>query len=243
MKRYFCTLGIISLTLCGTQSHGEDKVALDPPRQEGATAPEGKGNLAEELKAMPDGVLRVRTNSDGSFKSLVVKATVEVEDVLGGQKGKRLGRREAEIACKRALSQWLSDNCVFAEASDHSTTILTKGESSKDAAGNTVKLRKQEGKETKILTENYASVSAACLQGLIVLQSEVTPGDNPEYVLVMGLSQQTLSQAGAVKEALSANGKPATAKPAVNAGGKKTGNAADDKPAAEIKTNPDAKDF
>src|SRR3989338_4838914 len=50
-----------------------DKVALEEPKNDA---------LFEELKSMPDGVLKVKTNEDGSFKSLVVKATVEIEDSL-----------------------------------------------------------------------------------------------------------------------------------------------------------------
>jgi hypothetical protein len=129
------------------------------------TAP---SDLAKELAGMPDGVLKVKTHEDGSFKSLVVKATVEIEDVLGGDKGKRLARKDAEIQCKRALSQWLNESCTFVETSNKTTTIITKGDSSQDAAGNKVTLRTQEGSETKTFTESHESMSEAVLRGLIV---------------------------------------------------------------------------
>ena len=45
------------------------KVALGEPKLP---------NFAEELGKLPDGVLKVKTNPDGSFKSLIVKATVEI---------------------------------------------------------------------------------------------------------------------------------------------------------------------
>ena len=113
----------------------------------------------KEIRDLPDGVLKVKTNPDGSFKSLIVKATVEVEDVLGGQKGKRLARSEAEVRCKRLLSQWLKDNCAFAETQTKVTTIVTKGESSKDAAGNKVAIRNQKAEEIKANAEGYVSAS------------------------------------------------------------------------------------
>src|SRR4051812_18559397 len=84
----------------------EPKVRLEDPSQP---------DLMAELKAAPDGVLRVRTNGDGTFKSLVVKSTVEIESVLGASKGKQLAGKEAEVQCKRKLAQWLNENCVFAE--------------------------------------------------------------------------------------------------------------------------------
>lgn len=217
----------------------DEKIALDESKDNKVQLDEPKlAGFEKELRSLPDGVLKVKTNADGSFKSLVVKATVEIEDVLGGQKGKRLGRKEGEIQCKRHLSQWLNEYCTFAEASDKTTTIITKGDSAKDAVGNTVRLRKQEGKEVKVLTEAHASFSSAALKGLIVLHSEVTSKSPPEYVLVMGLSQTTISQAALVKGAL--DGKAHSNQPP---GVKPSGKSTDDKPTPERKTNPEAEDF
>src|SRR6266446_8606002 len=98
----------------------QEKSDLKEPKQ-----PE----LLQELKDAPDGVLRVMANADSSFRSLVVKATVEIEDVFGAQKGKQLARQEAEIQCKKHLAQWLDENCIFVEGSNHTVTIQTKGES------------------------------------------------------------------------------------------------------------------
>ncbi len=183
--------GIVSLQafdLCA-----EEKIDLQEPKQ-----PE----LLQELKDAPDGVLRVKANADSSFRSLVVKATVEIEDVLGAQKGKQLARQEAEIQCKKHLAQWLDQNCIFVEGSNHTVTIQTKGESTRDAAGNTVKLRSQEAQESKSFTELHASFSQAALKGLIVLSSEISPGGQ-ELTLLMALTQKSLNQTTAVAKALS----------------------------------------
>lgn len=214
-----------SLACPNLRAEESEKVKLEEPKQP---------DLASELRGQPDGVLRVKANADGGFKSLVVKAAVEVEDVLGSQKGKQLARREAETKCKQYLVKWLEENCVFVETANKATTIITKGESSKDATGNTVKLRKQEGTETKVLTESSASLANATLRGLIVLHSEVTEGKEQEYVLIMGLSQDTIAQSKAVAGALSGRLSP-------NASGVKEG--ADDKVAPERKVNPAIKDF
>lgn len=160
-----------------------------------------ESDLMAELKDAPDGVLRVKTNDDGSFKSLVVKASAEIDDVLGAQKGKQMARKEAEIACKKFLTQWLNENCVFVEASNNTVTIQTKGESTKDAAGNPVKVRSQRGQESKVLTESHASLAQAALKGLTVVSSEVS-GDGAEFVLVMALTQKSLGQSNAVGAAL-----------------------------------------
>ena len=214
------TIVIAALTLSTipalTSVRAEEQVALEEPQQP---------DLVKELLDQPDGVLRVKANEDGSFKSLVVKASVEIEDVLGAQKGKQMARKEAEIKCKQALAKWLNEYCIFTEAANKTTAIVTKGESAKDAAGNVVKLREQKGTEIKVSSETSASYANAVLRGLIVLASEVTK--EPEYVLLMGLSQETISQAGSLAKALATRVQPA----------------ADDKPAAEKKVNPAASGF
>lgn len=230
--------GLLCLLFC-LCAGAQDKVPLGQSNEEKIILGESTAvDLATELADMPDGVLKVKTNPDGSFKSLVVKSTVEIEDVLGGEKGKRLARKEAEIQCKRALSQWLEESCIFIEGSSKTTTIITKGDSSKDAAGNTVKIRTQEGMEVKADTENQASLSKAVLRGLIVLHSQVTEATSPQYVLIMGLSQETLAQALDVKETLSGEKQPVPVEeesPPVQP--------EEDTPKPETKTNPEAKDF
>lgn len=239
MKNIAVKLGAIAplvMTLAIRAIAG-DKIPLGEPKDEKIPLEEPKLEAYEkELKGLPDGVLKVKTNPDGSFKSLIVKSTVEVEDVLGAEKGKRLARKEAEIECKRHLAQWLKENCAFAEALGKVTTIITKGESSKDAAGNKVTIRNQKAQEIKAETEGYASASAAVFKGLIVLHSEVT--GEKEYLLVMGLSQKNIDQANLVSAALSGSGSPAGLQ---NAGAKATSTG--DSPAPEKKTNPELEDF
>jgi hypothetical protein len=230
MKASFIKFIAVIFTASITAIHAEEKVALEQPKEK---------DLAAELQDQPDGVLRVKTNENGGFKSLVVKASVEIEDSLGAAKGKQIARKEAETKCKQALAKWLQENCVFAETSKKTTTINTKGESTKDAAGNVVKLRSQQGSESKEFTEVSASAAQAVLRGLIVLQSEVTAGKDSEYVLIMGLSQENMDQAGAVGRALSDKGGTTG-----TAGDKQRATPGDnDGPAPEIKRNPAAKGF
>jgi len=233
-----CGLSCVLFCLC---VRAEDKVPLGEPGA-GASAGQAKtADLMAELKGLPDGVLKVKTNTDGSFKSLVVKATVEIQDALGGQKGKRLAHKDAEMQCKRMLAQWLGENCTFLEGTSNNVLFVTKGESAKDAAGNVVSIRKQEGTEYKAMTENSVSVTQKVLSGLITLQSEVTADKQPEYVLILGLSQDSLKQAGAVKDALSGAPKSEPA-PEAEGAAKKPAPESDNAP-AETKTNPLAKDF
>jgi hypothetical protein len=175
--------------------NAQDKVVLQEPNQ-----PE----LLQELKADPPGVLRVKASEDGSFKSLVVKATVPIEDVLGALEGKQQAAKEAAMQCKSYLSQWLKEDCVFAEDKNSNATIETKGESARDAAGNSVKLRSQQGKKSKSFSDSYTSSSQAALKGLIVVSSEVSNGsEGQEFTLIMALTQKSLNQATAVAKALS----------------------------------------
>lgn len=204
----------------------EEKIALEEPKQP---------DLAKDLASQPDGVLNVKINEDGGFKSLVVKATVEIEDVLGATKGKQLARKEAETKCKQALAKFLKEDCVFIEGANNSTVIETKGESAKDAAGNSVKMRSQKGAETKQRTEISASTAQALLRGLIVLHSEVTEAKEPEYLLIMGINQATISQSASIAAAMSGARDGGASAP--------KGNNSDDKPAAEHKTNPAIKGF
>ena len=124
------TIGLAAASLLAFASaQAQEKVSLGEPRDDKVQLEEPKSvPVDKEIRDLPDGVLKVKTNPDGTFKSLIVKATVEIEDILGAQKGKRQARKDAELLCKRHLSQWLKDNCAFAEAQTRVTTIITKGE-------------------------------------------------------------------------------------------------------------------
>jgi hypothetical protein len=104
------------------------------------------------------------------------------------------------------------------------------GESAKDAAGNTVKLRSQQGQESKSLTELHASFSQAALKGLVVVSSEVSQ-NGQEFTLIMALTQKSLNQATAVANALSGS----TPKPGSSA-------AESDRPNPESMVNQDVLD-
>lgn len=213
---------------CFCMANAQDKVTLEEPKQP---------DLAAELASQPDGVLGVKVNEDGSFKSLTVKATVGIEDVLGAAKGKQMARKEAETKCKQALAKFLAEECVFLEGANNTTMIATKGESAKDAAGNTVKLRSQQGVEIKTTSEVSASKAQALLRGLITLHSEVSADAEPEYLLIMGMNEKTIAQAGAIAQGMSGAGA------GTSSGVAAPTNSPDEKPAAEKKTNPAIKDF
>jgi hypothetical protein len=223
MKPLTLILAIASVLTCSVLRAEEPaRVPLEDSKQR---------DLLSELKEAPDGVLRVRTNEDGSFKSLVVKASVEIEDVLGAQKGKQMAREEAEIECKKHLAQWLHENCVFVGASNDTVTIQTKGEDTKDAAGNTVKVRSKQGQESKLLTQSSASLAEATLKGLSVVSSEA---EDTQFVLIMALTQKSLGQSDAIGKTLT--GHPASSE--------KTGlpkpSGDTNRPAPESKVNPDS---
>jgi hypothetical protein len=218
MKKITLILAVVSTFTCsGLRSEDPPKVQLEESKQP---------DLLAELKEAPDGVLRVKTNEDGSFKSLVVKATVEIEDALGGEKGKQYARKEAEIECKKHLAQWLNENCEFVEASNKTVSFQTKGESTKDAAGNTVKVRSQQGQESKVLTESHASLAEASLKGLEKVSETV---EDTEFVTIMALKQSAIAQSAAVRSALTSH--PATGSPKSSSD--------NDQPAPESKVNRD----
>jgi len=202
----------------------------------------GDESIIKELRGLPDGVLKVKANPDGSFKSLIVKATVEIEDALGGEKGKRMARNEAEIQCRKELSQWLQQNCSIAETSDKIVTIVTIAAEAKDSAGMKVNLKAKVAEEIKQSTETYRARSEACVRGLLVLATDVTTAKPPEFILVMGLSQKSLAEVALTKDALSGNPKhdvPSVVQPAVS----ERIPAPAGSPGPETKVAPDAKDF
>jgi len=190
---------------------------------------------AKTFADLPDGVNLIKTKPDGSFDSLVVKATVEIDDLLGISKGRQRAQSEAQLRCKAKLTDWLGANCTFLQGLSNTTTIVTKGESTKDDAGKEVKFGSKQGTEWKAITENVGSVANAWVSGLESLQTEVTSTSPPEFVLVMGLSQKNIDQSRLVRDALS--GKVLK----VDNAGKKS----DSEPsvAPERKTNPNASSY
>src|SRR5947208_2372707 len=77
MKTSCMTLAAAIIATFVAATYAEDKVALEQPKQE---------DFVTQLKDLPDGILRIKTNDDGSFRSLVVKATVEIEGSLSATK-------------------------------------------------------------------------------------------------------------------------------------------------------------
>lgn len=231
MKMSFSKLIAVVFTASITAIHAEEKISLEQPKG---------GDWIAELRNLPDGVVRDKKNDDGSLKSIVVKATVEIEDALGASKGKQIAHKEAEAKCKQALVKHLKEHFATSENKKHEVVLVSKGESTKDAAGNKVNARNQQGTETKTFTDISEDSAQGILRGLIVLQSEVTAGKDPEYVLIMGLSQESMNTAAAVSDALS---KPNRNDSSAGREKKQNASAGGDAPAPEIKTNPAAKGF
>jgi TIR domain len=177
----------------------ESAGAVVPSPSISATTDSKQTALLSELKGSPDGVLRVKTNEDGSFKSLVVKASVGIG---GAEKDKRIVQNEVEVEGKKYLAEWLKENCIFVRTSNDMVTIQTKGESARDAAGKTVKVRNPQGQEFELLTETSATLAEAALKGLFVVSSEV---EDTRFVLLMALTEKSLDQGGALAKALTAH--------------------------------------
>ncbi len=193
MKLYrLLTLTILLLPLAAPRLVAQEKVTLEEPK-----APD----ILAELENSPDGVLRVRLTDGGVFKSLVVKATVPIEDVLGPQKGKALARKEAEIQCKRALATFFKEQCVFTQSSNNTLTIQSKNESSKDAAGNKVKIGSSQSQESKVLTDTSDAVAHRAISGLMTVHTSVDQ-KGETFTLVMALTQKSLNSARIVADAL-----------------------------------------
>jgi|GEM_PF-1349757 len=242
MRRQTIIVGVLaSLVTLASQAWSEDKVPAENPGTPSAPTAAPALSLIDSVKDAPDGVLLVKTNDDGGFKSLVVKATVEIDTVLGAAKGKRAAQKEAQMQCKKYLTQWLNEQVVFVENNAKVVTIETKGDESIDAAGNKVKIRNTKGTETKVSIETSASIAAACLTGLVALYSEVTPGKDSEYTMVLGLSQKNIESAAKVRDSL----KNSLEGGGNTGGGNKNpgGNGGDDSPKGEKKVNPEADEF
>jgi endoglucanase len=161
------------------------------PRQEKAPIEESTkefANLVLELESSPDGVLRVMTNTNGSFKSLVVKSTVKAVDDSGKQTEEQSLRNEAEPRCKKLLGKWLEENCVFLRAPDRTVTIETKNDQAKDAAGNTVRIRRPQEQKLEVVTIPLWLAA----KGLEVASKEFIH-EGKEFVLLMYLTPKTLS--------------------------------------------------
>jgi hypothetical protein len=211
MFKTIMTAGVSFLmALSSFDLRAQEKIDLQEPKQ---------AELLQELKDYPVGVNGIKYNKDGSFRSLVVKATVEIEDVLGAEKGKRIAREEAEIQCKKDLANWLNEHHYVVGGYNKTDTFQTKGQS----AG-----KNQEGQESKTFLDSQISFSQANLQGLSVVSSEISP-DGKEFTLVMAWTQKSLNQSVAMAKALSGSG------PIPETGGSEV-----DRPKPEIKVNRDA---
>src|SRR5438128_1509099 len=102
MKKTLMSLLVATSAVITCNAQNNEKIPLGDSNENKAPADPPKiDSFQKELQDLPDGVLKVKTNNDGSFRSLIVKATVEIDEALGGSKAKRAARKEAEIQCKR----------------------------------------------------------------------------------------------------------------------------------------------
>jgi len=152
--------------------------------------------LFAEIKGLPDGILRVKTNADGSFQSLLAKATIKTGTVPGGQKDIKALRGVAEPECKKYFKKWLEEYCVILKGTDKTVTLETKVDGCKDAPGNLVKIVRPQGQEFKAITVQ-PDMSA---KGLSAAGKELTK-DGLEFVFVMYMTTKTLTDIVAMVEA------------------------------------------
>ncbi|MCC6699652.1 MAG: hypothetical protein IT365_28770 [Candidatus Hydrogenedentes bacterium] len=157
-------------------------------------------SAAAKVGSLPAGVSSVKANPDGTFKSLVVKATVEVDPDAGKARASKAARDEARTQCIAELSQWIKQNCEVLVTPEGTPTLVTKGEGGKDAAGAPVQLKKPAGKELTAATGDLERVVSLLSRRLVSLHSESVGAGNQRTV-VMGLSQEQLNSPEVLKSA------------------------------------------
>lgn len=196
-------LGSLSFAVFGTSSliAEDDKAPPESPAKQVQPAAEFKINeRAAGFAKLPDGVVKVCNNPDGSFKYLVVKASAELDAESDGAQGKMIAQSKTETQCRHDLAKFMDRYITFGKKSDGSYTIVTKGEEIKDAAGNTVTIRHPEGTEAQESKESDAEFAEKIVRKIIILDTFVD-NDNT-YTLIMGMSQETIDQALGVKKEL-----------------------------------------
>ncbi|MCC6489227.1 MAG: hypothetical protein IT364_17130 [Candidatus Hydrogenedentes bacterium] len=148
--------------------------------------------------SLPAGVSCVKANPDGTFKSLVVKATVDAD--VGGGKGRaaKEARNDARDKCMSHLADWIKQNCEVLVSPEGYPTLVTKGEAVKDAAGAAVQLKKAAGKEFTAPPGAPERVASLVSRQLVVLHSERAEASG-QQTYVMGLSQAQLDSPGILK--------------------------------------------
>jgi len=161
------------------------------------------GLTAEDAKNMPAGVGRVKYNDDGSLKSLCIKATVPVDDILGVAEGKSMARTEADMEAKKLLSKWMNEEFVAADASGKETKIFTK--SAKTADG---KKKEVSAEQTKIMSNMKQSLTASLLKGIKPIFSDLVPMEDGESEYSVIMVMDTKDVAAALKAAETMAQKP-----------------------------------
>ena len=154
---------------------------------------------------MPDGVGRVQFNSDGSLKSLCVKATVPIEDALGVTEGKDMARTEADLQAKQRLSEYIKEDFVGVEFNEKNTSFFTK--SSTDDKGKKIVVTAD---QTNKLSTIRTDITSNILKAVKTIFSEVIPSkkgnDKAEYVVVLVFDTKDITAAQDAAGTMSGNG-------------------------------------
>ncbi|GMV91537.1 MAG: hypothetical protein AMXMBFR82_13150 [Candidatus Hydrogenedentota bacterium] len=146
--------------------------------------------------ALPDGVSNVKTNPDGTLKSLVVKVIVPIEEDERN-KAERVASDTARGLCRDHVAQWLASSGSFYERDGGIAYLVT-------SAG------KQAPEGTTTLGADASRVSVASGNKLVRLVSEeVKLEDKPNLIVVMGLLADAIPT---LAELRAADDKPGTAR-------------------------------
>jgi hypothetical protein len=163
-----------------------------------AVSPFGPMGMAQEetpaaksVAEIPDGVSHVKTNPDGSLKSLLVKATVERDPEIPPSKRTRDARDTVNQECRSALTKWLLESGRFYREANGTVVFFPSSEKPATPANSTL----IEGTEARPL-------AIACGSKLLELASQREgTGSEDNYVAVMGLKGDDVVSRGDAQDA------------------------------------------
>lgn len=146
------------------------------------------GDALNAASGLPDGVSSVKTNPDGTLKSLVVKVTVPIEEE-SRHKAEHVALDTARGMCGEQVANWLASSGSFYERDGGIAYFVT-------SAG------KQAPEGSATLGADTARVTAASGKQLVRLFSEeIKLADEPHLLVVMGLLADSIPTPAELKEA------------------------------------------
>lgn len=159
---------------------------------------DGGASAAADL---PDGVSNVKTNDNGSLKSLVVKAVAPLNEEEEGSRAARAAADTARQRCRDNITAWLAASGSFYQGSSEELVYLVS-EAGKEAPAGLAKI----GQES-------AKLVSACGQELVTLHREtIGDGQDRQVVLVMGLLADRIPTLAELRRQAEDDGEPRQAR-------------------------------